>query len=605
MDGLSSPRVHRGLALSDGEILVATDRALDRISNGEIVASYDHANPVPITAGHVVEIATDASGGTWLATADGLIRFEDDSFTRMHPGLPDSRVLCLLATDNAMLVGTWSGLARVTVDGTVTPSFGPSLPERPVTALFAGERLWAGFAGDGLWVSEGTGPFFPVVESWQGHALTITTLTEVVGGDMWIGTAASGLLRWRSSTKAVESMLCAQVVLCSTRDTAGNIWIGTNLGVYRWHESKLQQLSTPASETAITAFAAHGDDRMLVGTWGEGLWNCGGNGQCAAAGLDGQEIVDVAVIDGVVWVTTTDGLAVGITTQVQDYQLALTGTRLGLVHPGRGEDVLIGGEGGGLYQFNRQGEQIRYYHADHHLPKARVLSLAQDADQSLWIGTAHGLFRFDGTQFVPARVTPDDALKVFSLLADPNGDLWVGTGSGLYRRSGGQFRGVALGKIGATAVIRALLADGDHLWVGTDDGLFHRRASEPWQRLGVRDGLPSRRVRGLALNGDRQVWIATTGGMAMYHDGTLNRVGPAQSPSGPFTCLLVDSRDQIWMGSMADGAWHFDGAQYHHFSTRNGLASNAVWDLFEVEGSVWLATDLGLARIAEQQGDDR
>jgi len=59
------------------------------------------------------------------------------------------------------------------------------------------------------------------------------------------------------------------------------------------------------------------------------------------------------------------------------------------------------------------------------------------------------------------------------------------------------------------------------------------------------------------------------------------------------------------MGSMADGAWHFDGAQYHHFSTRNGLASNAVWDLFEVEGSVWLATDLGLARIAEQQGDDR
>lgn len=50
-----------------------------------------------------------------------------------------------------------------------------------------------------------------------------------------------------------------------------------------------------------------------------------------------------------------------------------------------------------------------------------VHSLAQTTDGFLWLGTATGLYRFDGTRFQQFGHR-----NVFSLFADPNGGLWVG-----------------------------------------------------------------------------------------------------------------------------------------------------------------------------------
>ena len=178
----------------------------------------------------------------------------------------------------------------------------------------------------------------------------------------------------------------------------------------------------------------------------------------------------------------------------------------------------------------------------------------------------------------------------------------MGTDAGLFRRSGHGFEVVAIPETAGPPVVRALLDHGDALWVGTDAGLHVRDARGRWQRID--HGLPSQRIRGLAVDGDRQVWIATTGGMAMSAAGRVVAVGPPGLEVSPFTCVLVDAGGQIWMGSLADGAWRFDGTDYHHYSAGNGLISNAVWDLFEdQQGAVWLGTDRGLTKIARDGGD--
>ena len=308
--GLGSPRVRHGLSLPDGEIWVATDRTLDRVKDGVVVASYDHANPAPAPGGRISAIATDRTGDTWMATADGLARFDDGLFTRVLPGLPDARVLSLLATDDAMLAGTWRGLARVPYDNPVAVEIGWSgLPQQPVTALHAADSLWVGFAGAGLWIGSPTGPFTPLVESWRGKALTVTALSRDRDGNVWIGTAGNGLLRWRSSTATVESVLPAGDVLCLTAG-AGGIWVGTNSGLYKWHDSALSRLSSPAEGIAVIALAVLGHETVLAGTWGRGLLRCGENRSCSAAGLQDREIVDLAVIDGAAWVSTTEGLVI-------------------------------------------------------------------------------------------------------------------------------------------------------------------------------------------------------------------------------------------------------------------------------------------------------
>jgi ligand-binding sensor domain-containing protein len=64
---------------------------------------------------------------------------------------------------------------------------------------------------------------------------------------------------------------------------------------------------------------------------------------------------------------------------------------------------------------------------------SRILAIAQTTDGYLWIGSAQGLFRFDGLTFQRYQLQSDPPLPpepVVSLLALPNGDLWIGFYSG-------------------------------------------------------------------------------------------------------------------------------------------------------------------------------
>ena len=58
-----------------------------------------------------------------------------------------------------------------------------------------------------------------------------------------------------------------------------------------------------------------------------------------------------------------------------------------------------------------------------------IYALAQTTDGYLWLGTATGLFRFDGIRFEPYKPQSGQAFpqrSVVSLFAVPDGGLWVG-----------------------------------------------------------------------------------------------------------------------------------------------------------------------------------
>ena len=100
--------------------------------------------------------------------------------------------------------------------------------------------------------------------------------------------------------------------------------------------------------------------------------------------------------------------------------------------------------------------------------KGSILSIAQTPDGYLWVGTAFGLFRFDGVRTVPwqppGQHLPSDTIT--SLLAARDGTLWVGTRNGLSSwRSGKLTQYAELAGLG----IRALAEDHEgSIWAGTD-----------------------------------------------------------------------------------------------------------------------------------------
>ncbi|WP_422505605.1 two-component regulator propeller domain-containing protein [Stenotrophomonas sp. GZD-301] len=166
------------------------------------------------------------------------------------------------------------------------------------------------------------------------------------------------------------------------------------------------------------------------------------------------------------------------------------------------------------------------------LPSDRVYQIVEDRQGYRWFATSDGLARHDGRRFRLWRIEqglPDN--DITSVALDAQDRLWAGTASGhllylsanhrqLRRMDGAGARPVAAGAI--TTLLA--LPDGT-LWFGTRDaGLYRRSAAGRLQQFlpgPVAAGVPSARVHALARGADGSVWIGTAGGLARWRDGAF------------------------------------------------------------------------------------
>lgn len=181
-----------------------------------------------------------------------------------------------------------------------------------------------------------------------------------------------------------------------------------------------------------------------------------------------------------------------------------------------------------------------------------VYALAQTTDDYLWLGTATGLFRFDGIRFQSYKPQSGQAFSqrsVSSLFAVPDGGLWVG-----YRYGGVSF--IKNGKV-------------------TD--------------YGEQDGLPSGAVMAFARDRHGTVWIAAgEGGLARLEGSRWRKVGTDRGFTGPADTVFVDHAGTVWVGTPTTVAYLAEGA--HRFQTGAQHLRPIVESLAEApDGSLWMA----------------
>src|ERR1700693_1440831 len=182
--------------------------------------------------------------------------------------------------------------------------------------------------------------------------------------------------------------------------------------------------------------------------------------------------------------------------------------------------------------------------------KGSILSIAQTPDGYLWLGTAFGLYRFDGVRNVLWQPSSDQQLSsstITSLAASRDGTLWIGTRNGLSSWKNGKLTQYA--ELAGLA-IRALAEDHEgSIWVGTNgspgppDGKLCeiRNGSVRWhpEMGGVTHG-----VFGLHEDDKGNLWVGLEMGVWRW------RPGPAEFYAVPG---LLNDRMQ-GMTNAGDGA---------------------------------------------------
>ncbi|GAB3949674.1 hypothetical protein GCM10028805_26330 [Spirosoma harenae] len=107
---------------------------------------------------------------------------------------------------------------------------------------------------------------------------------------------------------------------------------------------------------------------------------------------------------------------------------------------------------------------------------------------------------------------------------------------------------------------------------------------------------PSHITRTIKQDRKGNIWMATFGGIYRYDGKSFINV-TRQVSSAHFFSVLEDRKGNFWFSTVGEGVYYYDGKSFQQFTTKDGLASNGVFDIYEDKaGTIWFGTGEGASR---------
>ncbi|MFW5827686.1 MAG: two-component regulator propeller domain-containing protein [Alkalispirochaeta sp.] len=544
-NSLSNNLVQSTFLDADGSLWLGTYGGLDHFDpQTETFTSYqyDADDPNSLSNNVVVAITRDASGALWVGTLDGLNRLDEETgaFTRygVREGHLPNKVVRDLHVDatGTLWAGTYGGLSRYAPErdafdtwssdeehsGALPSDFVMSIIDDPTQP----GRLWVGTWGGGVSLFD---PEAGVIETVELPGDEVYTLLLDSRNTLWVGTWGSGLHIVSPEERRVIQSVAAQprtrnalahdVVYALFEDASGIIWIGTNGGGINryvpWKNRFRTYQHDPNDEDSIAAGKVTGilvedDGTEWYGVYGAGLQRRDPNGGTFVSYRHDTNDPDSLSNDIVNVITRTE------------------------------DGTLWVGTNQGLNRYIPEEDSFQRYLADgspDSLPDDVIFEIYEDRTGTLWLGTnTQGVVAFDRdterftTYSYEAgnRTSLSDNL-VRVVREDRHGAIWVGTNKGLNRfdRASGAFTRYYHDMNDPSTLssdnIRDIYVDREgRMWIATGGGGINRydEASDSFEYLSTRDGLPSNHLQRILESPSGELWIGSRAGIAIYDPDT-------------------------------------------------------------------------------------
>ncbi len=421
------------------------------VQPGFVLESWTATDGLPVNS--ISQVIQSRSGYIWLATFDGLVRFDGVRFTTFNTGnskgLPSNRIVDVMEGDNGSIITiTEQGHRLSFANGTFTILEGPrpgqlhAGPNLRLHATGRDGRRWSAAAGE----IRVDGRLAYRKPANAGFGMTVTSIAIDHEGSAWFGTTAAGLHQLKPALFDVYTMLGrgSNNIYSVARSRSGGVWAGSwSEGMSRIHSDGTATLFPHAGGVPPWATSVLEDSRGRV--WIAAVPCSLPTVRCKPlAGLPNAQIYATHEDDdGTVWIGTSFGLHRlhdGAWLRLQESDGAPRNNVRAILRTPDGA-LWMATNGGGISRYHN-GSFIHVTTAQG-LPSDLVRALHLDADGWLWIGTeGKGIARLDPRDWNTAQsrgrisiVQASDGLfddGIHAILEDASGRLWMSTNRGIF-----------------------------------------------------------------------------------------------------------------------------------------------------------------------------
>lgn len=249
-----------------------------------------------------------------------------------------------------------------------------------------------------------------------------------------------------------------------------------------------------------------------------------------------------------------------------------------------------------------------------------ITDIQQDLHGFLWIGTAEGLNRFNGHQFLRYRPDQEDSTSISdnfisALELDVTGQLWIGTQKGgvnYFDEKKDAFFSLPMPHYqhGQTDFFMThgqslLFRDPHNLWIGSDKGIVvipGQSQQQSWTFLH-----PELVAYAFLQDKKGQVWVGTSAGLlhGRLGDSLLSPLEdiPVEQ-TGDVHALLLDHKGHLVLGAKKGVFVQLENQWQEIFTRSNSqpISFNNVNSLTaDNQGRIWVAGQEGLSMIETEQ----
>ncbi len=607
-DGLPMNQLNYIDVSKEGFLWIASFEGLLRYDGVHFQSITHHDNPA--LSGGAFDLAIDKDNSVWAFDTNHryLFRYQNGKLDHWETE-PFTNVV------DYSLFKDWEGNVLLLGGNQFYQIVDNKLREYPIPGLKGLSIHHALFAKNGsLWIADASDGIHHLVngqifshdpKSIGAQSSRISFIQEGINNTIWAITTANEILHFRKGRweryldVALSQSGPARALLAEEN---GTLWIGTQRGLFRFHEGQIDKLPKSINQEEDNIFSItkthegnlaystfnnglkllqkrvfktytrqHGFDlgiarsitpipetpKFLIGsTEGVCIINTlTGRVETAFPELAGIDITDIAIQseDRIYFSTYGQGLfayADGTMSQYtqEDGLSSDTIYQLELLSNGR----LALGTYNGLAFFD--GTTFEQFTIDDGLPSNVVISLYLDEDK-LWLSMASGgLYTYSNGKLQAFNHEPNlKNATVFHLSKDKEATLWGGYSGGIIRIKSGHVKTYTLtGRFPRVNIFHVWHDNEGGLWLTTNTGLYRIPVKSleeelsgkdlPYRSYLKTDGLPSNSATALsaAYSTDQHFWVPFSGGVVVVNPERLNTA--RYTPQVLIDQILVNGR---------------------------------------------------------------